>query len=396
MNMKIDFKNRKFWGVMLALKVVKVSIVVFLLSGCGGKELSMETREAATDTVQITVMTTGTIQPVEKVDVGTQVSGIIQEIYVDFNSEVKAGDLLAELDTQTLLENVSKAQASLQSANADLKYSQASYNRTKQLFDVAAATQVDFESAENNLARARTALVNAQANLRQAQVNLGYAKITSPIDGVVMNRAVERGQTVASSFNTPTLFTIARDLTKMQVEAAVDEADIGSVKAGQEVTFDVDAYPDDKFTGVVQQVRIEPVTTSNVVTYTVIIEAPNPDQKLFPGMTANVYIVTQSEAGVAVPVEALYFKMTPEVAKYLGVEMPAGESGRGGSRVWVKSGDTWTPVAVKAGLQDGVSVIVKDGVVAGAEVLLSASMGKQTNQRGAATQNPLVPTRRRR
>lgn len=393
----IDFKNRKLWAAMLALKVVKVAVVFFFLSSCGRKELRMETREAVQDTVEITVMTTGTIQPVEKVDVGTQVSGIIEEIYVDFNSNVKAGDLLAVLDTQTLQENVSKAQASLESSNADLSFSQANYDRTKRLYDAKAATKVDLDNAVNSLARAKTSLVNAQANLKQAQVNLGYAKITSPIDGVVMNRAVERGQTVASSFNTPTLFTIARDLTKMQVEAAVDEADIGNVAQGQRVTFDVDAYPDDKFSGVVQQVRIEPVTTSNVVTYTVIIEAPNPDLKLFPGMTASVYIVTQSEEGLAVPVEALHFTMTEEAAKHLKVKIPEGQQGgKRGGQVWVKRDGTWAPVEVKAGLQDGVNAIVTEGIAAGDEVLLSASVEKVTKERGAAAQNPLMPGRRRR
>ncbi len=391
--MKINMKNRKVWIAMLGLKIVKVAVVALLLQGCARKELQMEARQAAVDTVEITVMTTGTIQPVEKVEVGTQVSGIIEEIYVDFNSVVKAGDLLARLDTQTLQENVSKAQASLQSAEADLRYAQANFDRTKKLFEANAATKVAYDDADNSLVRARTARVNAQANLKQAHVNLGYARITSPIDGVVMNRAVEQGQTVASSFNTPTLFTIARDLTKMQVEAAVDEADIGKVKTGQKVTFDVDAYPDDVFAGVVSQVRIEPLAVSNVVTYTVIIEAPNPDLKLFPGMTANVYIVTESEEGVTVPAEALYFTMTPEVARQLDVEMP--EPGRG-SRVWVKRADVWTPVEVKAGLQDGVNTIVNEGIEAGEEVLLSASVEKVSKERGAATQNPLMPGMRRR
>ncbi len=386
-------RNKKFWIAMLAFKTVKVLAVVFLLSGCGKGELQVNTYTAKIDTVEVSVMTTGTIQPVEKVDVGTQVSGIIQEIYVDFNSVVKAGDLLAVLDTQTLLENVSKSTASLQSATSDLDYAKTNYARTKQLFDVGAATQVSLDEAANSLARAQSALVNARANLNQARVNLGYAQITSPIDGVVMNRAVEQGQTVASSFNTPTLFTIARDLTKMQVEAAVDEADIGSVHEGQEVTFDVDAYPEDTFSGRVEQVRIEPLVTNNVVTYTVIIEAPNPDLKLFPGMTANIYITTAREGGVVVPVEALHFSMTPEVARELGVDASTVDNGRG---AWVKRGETWMRVDARAGLQDGVNSVVQSGIEAGDEVLLSASVAKNGKDRGTAAQNPLVPTRRRR
>lgn len=373
----------------MVFKAVKVLVVLFVMSGCGRKELNVATHTAVRDSVQVTVMATGTIQPVEKVEVGTQVSGIIEDIYVDFNSTVKAGDLLAVLDTQTLQENVSKAAASLQSADADLRHARSNYERTKRLHLANAATQVDLDAVENTLARARAAQVNAKANLRQAQVNLGYARITSPIDGVVMNRAVEQGQTVASSFNTPTLFTIARDLTKMQVEAAVDEADIGKVRMGQRVTFNVDAYADERFEGTVSQVRIEPVAASNVVTYTVIIEAPNPDLKLFPGMTANVYIVTASQAGVAVPVEALHVKLAPETARELGVA-PSDKPG-----VWVRR-EGWVQVPVKTGLQDGVSAIVAEGVLEGEEVLLSASVEKKSNDRGAAAQNPLMPARRRR
>lgn len=416
--------DKRFWTMVVAAKVVKIAVVALLLTGCVKKELQMQSVTAAVDTLSISVMTTGTIQPVEKVDVGTQVSGIIQEIFVDFNSTVKAGDIMAQLDTQTLNENVSKANASLQSAQSDLAYAQATYDRTRRLHDAKAATLVDLDAADNRLAQARTALVNARANLKQSQVNLGYAKITSPIDGVVMNRAVEQGQTVAASFNTPTLFTIAQDLTKMQVEAAVDEADIGKVRTGQQVTFEVDAYPDDNFAGTVQQVRIEPITTSNVVTYTVIIEAPNPDLKLFPGMTASVYIITEGESGVAVPVEALFFEMPQDVAKHLDVDeyetgdirpMDAstsdGAPAMGGTPVtagaaatpqvgkttvlWVRTGDSWMPREVTAGLQDGVNAIIMSGLKAGEEVMLSAEMVK-VEKAGGAAKNPFMPQRRRR
>ena len=388
----MEKKKRKglVWIIIIAL--VAAGVVLYLMFGRTAKQLQMTTKAATEGVVEITVMATGTLQPVDKVDVGTQVSGIVEEIHVDFNSVVKKGDLLAVLDTKTLKEKVTQAQASLASAQADLKYAQTNYNRTQDLYKANAATQVALEDAENSLQRAETSLVNAEANLSQAGQNLKYAYITSPIDGVVLERAVEEGQTVASSFNTPTLFAIARDLTKMQVEAAVDEADIGKVKEGQKVTFNVDAYSTDTFAGEVKQVRIQPVVTSNVVTYTVIIEAPNPDLKLFPGMTANVYIVNESQEGVVVPVEAVYFTMGNDVAKELGVRHQDLEAvNKRKTQLWVRSGDRWELRDVTAGIQDGVNIVVREGLGIGDEVILSASVEKVSNDRGTATRNPLMP-----
>lgn len=388
----MEKKTKKGLVWLIIILLVAAGVVLYLLFGRTTKQLQMSTHTVGEGEVEITVMATGTLEPVDKVDVGTQVSGIVEEIHVDFNSVVKKGDLLAVLDTKTLKEKVTQSQASLESAKADLVYSQSNYDRTKALFEAAAATKVDMENAENSLQRAKTSLVNAEAGLSQAEMNLGYAYITSPIDGVVLERAVEEGQTVASSFNTPTLFAIARDLTKMQVEAAVDEADIGKVKEGQKVTFNVDAYSTDTFSGTVQQVRIQPVITSNVVTYTVIIEAPNPDLKLYPGMTANVYIVTESEQGVVVPVEATYFTMNNDVAKELNVkssDLDAVNKRR--TQVWVKNGGGWELRDVKAGIQDGVNMTIHEGLKVGDEVILSASMEKVAKERGAATRNPLMP-----
>ena len=379
--------------VLLALGLV---VGLYLMFGSTTKELQTTTRAAADGEVDIAVMATGTLQPVDKVDVGTQVSGIVEQIHVDFNSVVKRGDLLAVLDTKTLQEKVTQSQATLDNAQADLVFAQSNYDRTKRLFEASAATKVDMENAENSLQQAKTSLVNAEAGLSQAKTNLGYAYITSPIDGVVLSRAVEEGQTVASSFNTPTLFAIARDLTKMQVEAAVDEADIGKVKEGQRVTFNVDAYSTDTFTGTVQQVRIQPTITNNVVTYTVIIEAPNPDLKLYPGMTANVYIVSESQTGVVVPVEAIYFTMDKEAAKELGVDPTKLEAeDKRKQQLWVKGADGWELRDIVTGLQDGVNIIVNEGLAIGEEVMLSASVEKVKNDRGAATRNPLMPGRRR-
>lgn len=385
-------KKRVFWIVLILLIII--GVILYMRLGRSAKPMQLTTREAVEGTVDISVMATGYIQPVDKVDVGTQVSGIVEKIYVDFNSRVRRGDVLAELDKLTLIERVTSAEASVTSAKSDLNFAQQNFDRTKQLFDSKAATQVAYEEAVNRLAQAKTVLTNAQATLHQNRVNLSYATITSPIDGVVLNRAVEQGQTVAASFNTPTLFTIANDLTKMQVEANVDEADIGKVRVGQRVSFYVDAFPDDIFDGTVNQVRLEPVVTSNVVTYTVIIEAPNPEQKLFPGMTANITIITAEQSGVIVPVEAIYFTMTPEIAKQMKID-PAKLPEAGPKKekgLWVKSGETYEHRKIETGLQDGVNVVITSGLTAGEEVVLSAST--ESGPSGDKAVNPFMPARR--
>ena len=386
--------------------IVAAGIAIMVLTG-NGKELKMNTATVREDTVEITVTATGNVQPVDKVEVGTQVSGVIEKLYVDFNSQVKRGQLLAELDKSTLSERLVQAQASVSSAESDLKFTEQNYNRVKQLFDAKAATQTSYEDAVNRLAQAQTTVSNAKANLQQALVNLGYAEIYSPIDGVILNRAVERGQTVAASFNTPTLFTIANDLKQMQVEADVDEADIGQIRVGQAVRFTVDAYPDDTFVGTVKQIRLQPTVTSNVVTYTVIIEAPNPDEKLFPGMTASVTVVVKSETGAVVPVSAFNFNPSEDVMEKLNIQPPQGnkpsEQGTQMQRptipreapknVWVKAADKAFPRLLETGLNDGVFIIVKNGVSVGDTIILSASLEKKTKKGGDAAANPLMPRR---
>lgn len=273
------------------------------------------TQPAGIDSIEVTVTATGELQPVYKVEVGTQVSGIVEHIYVDFNSVVKKGQLLAELDRSNLNEQLTMAQTNVSNAKSNLTLAQQQFDRIKALYDNKAATQEAYESAVNSLNQAKNQLKTAQSELSRAQTNLSYATISSPIDGIIMDKAVEEGQTVASSFSTPTLFTIANDLTQMQVEANVDEADIGDVKAGQPVTFTVDAFPDDVFSGTVKEVRINPTVTANVVTYTVIINAPNPETKLFPGMTANVTITTKKESGIAIPMQSLFVSLDEMVKK---------------------------------------------------------------------------------
>ena len=395
-------KKRKIWLVILGIIAVAIAaILIVKATKSANKELVIRTHVVAEYTVENTVTATGTIEPVETVEVGTQVSGKVEKIYVDFNDVVKKGELLAELDKLTLNQNVSRAKASLTSSESQLNYAKLTYERTKQLYEANAATLAAYQDAQNTYTQAQMSKKNAQAAYDQALVDLGYAEIYSPIDGIVLDRAVEVGQTVAASFSTPTLFTLANDLTKMQVEADVDEADIGQVKVGQKVTFTVDAYMDDVFNGTVNQIRMKPTTTSNVVTYTVIIDAPNPDQKLFPGMTASVTIVTEEQTGLAVPAEAFNFTPDEQVLKALckpekpesqRPEPPQMQEGQKSDRtmVWLKNGDQMMPRPVKVGMSDGAYKIIEQGVQAGDSVVLSAQFVAKEKEVKKG-ENPFMP-----
>ena len=403
-------KKTKIW--LIVVGIIAAAIVVMMVARAtksANKELVIRTHVVGEYTVENTVTATGTIEPVETVEVGTQVSGKVEKIYVDFNDEVKKGQLMAELDKQTLNQSLSRAKASLTSAESQLNYAKLTYERTKQLYESNAATLAAFQEAQNTYTQAQMNKKNAQASYDQARVDLGYAEIYSPIDGIVLDRAVEVGQTVAASFSTPTLFTLANDLTKMQVEADVDEADIGQVKVGQRVTFTVDAYMDDIFDGTVNQIRMKPTTTSNVVTYTVIIDAPNPDQKLFPGMTASVTIVTEEQTGLSVPAEAFNFTPDEQVLKAMRKadkpEPPQGEHPEGerpqmqegdmqaSSRtvVWLKKGDNMMPRPVKVGMSDGAYKIIEQGLQAGDSVVLSAQYVVKEKEKKTG-ENPFMPT----
>lgn len=398
-------KKRKIWLIILGIVVLAIAaIVIVKLTKSANKELVIRTHVVGEYTVENTVTATGTIEPVETVEVGTQVSGKVEKIYVDFNDVVKKGQLMAELDKQTLNQSLSRAKASLTSAESQLNYAKLTYERTKQLYEANAATLAAYQEAQNSYTQAQMSKRNAQASYDQARVDLAYAEIYSPIDGIVLDRAVEVGQTVAASFSTPTLFTLANDLTKMQVEADVDEADIGQVKVGQRVSFTVDAYMDDVFEGTVNQIRMKPTTTSNVVTYTVIIEAPNPDQKLFPGMTASVTIVTEEETGLAVPAEA--FNFTPDEAVLKAMRKPEKPEGQNPgppqgeqpkvdgndsrSMVWLKNGNNMMPRPVKVGMSDGAYKIIEQGVQVGDSVVLSAQFvaKEKAVKKG---ENPFMP-----
>ena len=240
-------------------------------------EVSYETAKVEKATIGNSVTATGTIEAVTSVDVGTQVSGIIDKIYVDYNSQVKKGQVIAELDKTNLISELNSANSQLQGAKSDLTYQQANYARMKTLYNKGLISANDYEAARLSLQQAESTVAQRQEAVSKAKTNLGYATITSPIDGVVLSKSVEEGQTVASSFSTPTLFTIVKDMTDMRVVASVDEADIGEVREGQRVTYTVDAYPNETFDGTVTQVRNEATTDNNVVTYEVVISAPNPD-----------------------------------------------------------------------------------------------------------------------
>lgn len=292
-----------------------------------GTEYQVQTVTASLGDVISTVTATGNLEPITQVDVGTQVSGEVEKIYVDFNTEVKAGQLIAELDKTNLKAAVSQAKASYQNAENEVNYREGIFKRKNSLFEKNLITEEEFELAQYNYKSAVFSLSQRESDLEEAETNLGYADIYSPINGVVLSREVDEGQTVAASMSTPTLFVIAKDLTEMQVEADVDEADIGQVIEGKRVSFTVDAYQGESFDGVVTQVRLNPTTTSNVVTYTVVVHAANADQKLKPGMTATIEIYTQELTDVLI-IEAKALNFTPDetvFAEYYaqeGIEVP--------------------------------------------------------------------------
>jgi len=377
-------KTKKRMIIWSIIGVIILALVIFVFTGKKKMDAVMlETEQARMDSIEITVTATGEIQPVYKVEVGTQVSGIVEKLYVDYNSHVKKGDLLAELDRSTLQEQVNQAQANLSNAQSTFTLAQQNYDRIKSLYDNKAATQASYEEASNQYVQAQNQVVNAKSDLQRAQVNLSYARIYSPIDGIVLSKSVEQGQTVASSFSTPTIFTIANNLKQMQVEAAVDEADIGQVKDGQWVTFTVDAYPEDVFTGVVKQIRLEPTVTSNVVTYTVIIDAPNQDEKLMPGMTASVNIIIKKESGVVIPMESLFFTLSEKTQAQLTKtgatfkslfttqeELTNSLKDITKKTIWVKKGMLYEQKMVMPSINDGAKVIIPEGLQEGEEVVV--------------------------
>ena len=381
-------KNKKLWMGIGA--VVLVALVIWLMSG-GKKEekVEFETAKVVKQDIQTSITATGTIEPVTSVTVGTQVSGIVSKLYVDYNSEVKRGQVIAELDKTNLISELNRAKADLSSAQSTLNYETANYNRYKTLYEKGLVSANDYENARLTYDKARQTVASSKENVQKAQTNLGYATITSPIDGVVLSKSVEEGQTVAASFNTPELFTIAQDLTDMRVIADIDEADIGGVKEGQRVSFTVDAFPDDKFEGEVTQVRQQATTESNVVTYEVVISAPNKDLKLKPGLTANVTIFTLEKNNVlAAPAKALRFMpneaLLSKDQKIEDVEAP--------TKVWTMEGNTFKAHAVQTGTTNGITTEIVSGISEGTEVLVDFKLsGGEGEETGQQAQNPFMP-----
>ena len=344
--------------IITIVVIVAVAAGVFLaVKGGGEKPITYETTPVVRGNINTTVTATGTLEAITQVDVGTQVSGKIARIYVDYNSVVTKGMVLAELDQELLKATLTSQEASLESARSEYEYRDKNYRRIAGLHEKELVSDTEYEEAKYLYETAKTALDRAEAELVSARQNLEYATITSPIDGVVLSREVEEGQTVAASFETPTMFTIANDLRKMQVIADVDEADIGQVKEGQRVTFTVDAYPDDTFEGEVTQVRLYPTTENNVVTYEVVINAPNPDLKLKPGLTANITVFTMERNGILLaPLRA--FRFTP-----MGMEAPT--AGRGEKVVWIQTPEGMKASVVKTGVSDGINQEITSGVKEG-------------------------------
>ena len=381
--------GKKGW---IGIGVVAVIVIFALVKCTGGKKeekISFDTAKVEKTNIQTSITATGTIEPVTSVTVGTQVSGIVSHLYVDYNSVVKKGQVIAELDRTNLISELNTAKANLSSAQSSLNYQLSNYNRYKELYNKGLVSADEYESARLQYLQAKEQVNTSKESVQKAQTNLGYATITSPIDGVILSKSVEEGQTVAASFNTPELFVIAQDLTDMRVIADIDEADIGGVKEGQRVSFTVDAFPDDQFEGRVTQVRQQATTESNVVTYEVVISAPNNDLKLKPGLTANVTIFTLEKNDVlAVPSKALRFHPN-EALLQKGETI---EDCEGDHKLWTKEGTVFKAHKVEVGTSNGIMTEITGGMKVGTEILtdfnISGGAGEAEQQQDG---NPFMP-----
>ena len=427
-------KLLKIFIILVILGAIAYGVKTFFFSASAENAAGpLVSAKVVQTTISTTISATGTLEPVDQVEVGTQVSGDIAKIYADFNSKVKKGQVIAELDKSKLKATLAQAEIAYRSAETDYKYKESTYNRVKKLSESNSASAVELETAES--------VERSQNEVNQARLNLSYATIKSPIDGVVLKRAVEVGQTVAASMSTPTLFVIAKDLNQMKVMADVDEADIGQVKQGQRVTFSVDAFQNETFNGTVQEVRLNPTTTSNVVTYTVVISAENPEQKLLPGMTATCTIVTQEITdAIAIPVKALKFTPadgTPMAeppqgmrpphesgdsssvkdglanANFNAGDVPKGDFKKGnfpppgsfpktfkkradgkkpsGNLVWVSIDGKAAPRPVKTGISDGVNIQILKGLSVGDSVVVSQETLGSTKEKSSVS-SPFMPS----
>lgn len=433
-------KFLKFLLIFAVLGVTAFAVKFFVFDKNGQpKEVSLVTADVVQGNISTSISATGSLEPVDQVEIGTQVSGDISKIYADFNSKVKKGQVIAELDKSKLKATLDQVQIAYKSAENDYNFKKSTYERVKKLAESHSASAVELETAEYNMNAAKLSMERSKNEVAQAKLNLSYATIKSPINGVVLKRAVDVGQTVAASMSTPTLFIIAKDLSQMKVMASVDEADIGQVKADQKVEFTVDAFPNDKFSGKVQEVRLNPTTTSNVVTYTVVITADNPDQKLLPGMTATCTIVTKEVTdAITVPVKALKFtpdentpmanpRDTPRPEGFgpppgfkgetpppppdmgaggppPGMGPPGGPGGFGkgpmkkgrppklkGDHVWIDVGGKVAPRRVKIGINDGVNVEILEGLSIGETVVVGQETPEMKKTEKSEASSPFMP-----
>ncbi len=396
-------KNRKTIITITSIIILLITSAIYVINANGKIEFIFETVKVAKGSISNTVTATGTLEATNTVVVGTQVSGVIEKLYVDFNSKVKKGQLIAELDKSTLQSNLENAEADVSNAEAELEYQKSIFERNKKLFEKEMISESDYDLSKYNYKKSESSLKSAIANLNRAKQNLGYTSIYAPIEGIVTNRAVEEGQTVAASMSTPELFTIVNDLTEMQVEADVDEADIGLVTEGQRVEFTVDAFPDETFSGKVTQVRLQPKESSNVITYTVIVTVANPDLKLKPGMTASITDYVQEVNDVLIlsgkairftpdrEIMMNYFNTLPESERpeqRIGKrpENQEGASGDGNrkeltenmKRVWMKNGDVIKPVMIETGMSDGTNLEILSGLNEGDEIVTSMEIGNSS------------------
>jgi len=379
--------SRKAFNILHFTSIIAIVAMMVACSSKPKTEYAITTVEMGN--ISTTVTATGTIEPVTSVEVGTQVSGIVSKIYVDYNSEVKAGQVIAELDRTNLLSTLESQRSNLTSAQSELEYQKANFERQKGLYDKGLISANDFEQSRLSYIKAQQQVNTARQSVKRAETDLGYATITSPINGIVLNKAVEEGQTVAASFSTPTLFTIAQDLTDMRVIADIDEADIGEVKEGQRVTFTVDAFPNDIFNGAVTQVRRQATTESNVVTYEVVISAPNADLKLMPGLTANVTIFTLEKNDV-LTVSAKALRFAPNEALIDEDETIQGCDSR--FKLWVREGKVFKAIPVETGVTNGTTTEIVSGIKAGTEVLEDMIFGEVAEDpTSSQNKNPFMP-----
>lgn len=407
-------KSRKTILIIVSI-VIALGLIWYFFLRSKEQPVTLIQEKPTRGKISTTVTATGTVQPVDTVVVGTQVSGTISALYADFNSTVKKGQLLAELDKVLIQTTVDQAKASLAQAQSNQTYQQANYNRQKLLFETGSISRAEYDQALNTMQVATANVNNAKAQLRSAERNLSFTQIYSPIDGVVLGRSVSIGQTVAASFNTPTIFSIAKDITKMQVQAKVDEADIGNVVKGQRATFTVDAFINDTFNGTVKEIRLQPGISSNVVTYATLIDAPNNDKKLKPGMTANIIIYTKEvDHALLVPAQALKyypdstllkkFEIIPLESKKKGgngrmkKDSTSGKSGTETEReapslVWILDGQKLIQKRIKTGLNDNTHVEVLEGLTEN-DVVVTGMEGGSSGAPGAAASSPFMPQRR--